>query len=66
MKLKQAAEIVAKLYETYKDKLDLEQAPKGQAFEALYDLQTLRPTPEHQDLYEKLKEELTEIGVPLA
>ena len=59
------AEIVAKLYETYKDKLDLEKAPKGQAFEELYDLQTLRPTSEHQALYDKLKEELAGLGVPL-
>jgi hypothetical protein len=65
MKRGKAAEVVAGLYETYKDKLDLEQAPKGQAFEELYDLQTLRPTSEHQVLYEKLKEEFVSLGVPL-
>ena len=32
----------------------------------LYDLQTLRPTAEHQALYDKLKEELIVLGVPLA
>jgi methylamine--corrinoid protein Co-methyltransferase len=65
MKREAAAEIVGKLYDTYKDKLDLEKAPRGRAFEDLYDLQTLRPTPEHQRLYDKLKEELTGLGVPL-
>jgi hypothetical protein len=65
MKREQAAEIVAKIYETYKDSLDLEKAPKGQAFEELYDLQTLRPTAEHKALYDELKEELIGLGVPL-
>lgn len=65
MKRETAAAIVAKLYETYKDKIDLEQAPKGQAFEELYDLQTLRPTPEHQAMYDRFNEELAGLGVPL-
>ena len=33
--------------------------------EELYDLQTLHPTAEHQGLYDKLKEELAGLGVPL-
>jgi hypothetical protein len=65
MKRETAAKLVAKLYEKYKDKIDLEQAPKGQAFEELYNLQTLRPTAEHQALYDKLKEELIVLGVPM-
>ena len=65
-KRESAAEIVAKLYEKYKDKIDLEQAPKDQVFEELYDLQTLRPTAEHQALYDKLKEELIDLGIPLS
>ena len=65
-KRESAAEIVAKLYEKYKDKTDLEQAPKGQLSEELYDLQTLRPTAEHQALYDKMKEELIGLGVSLA
>jgi len=65
MKRETAAELVARLYEKYKDRIDLEQAPKGKAFEELYDLQTLRPTAEHQALYDKLKEELITLGVPL-
>ena len=65
LKRSEAAQIVARLYETYKDKIDLQQAPKGRAFEELYDLQTLRPTSEHQALYDRLKEELGSLGVPL-
>jgi methylamine--corrinoid protein Co-methyltransferase len=65
LKRETAAQIVTRLYETYKDALDLEKAPKGQAFEELYDLQTLSPTPEHQGLYNKLKEELSALGLPL-
>ena len=58
--------IVEALYEKYKDKLDLENAPKGQPFEELYDLSTLTPTPEHQAIYDQVKEELIGLGVPLA
>ncbi len=62
----EAAEIVHRLYATYSDSLDLESSPPGQVFEELYDLKTLRPTAEHQALYERLKEELAGLGVPLA
>lgn len=65
MKRERAAEIATRLYEKYKDTLDLEQAPKGQAFEQIYDLETLRPTAEHQDLYHRLREELAGLGIPL-
>ena len=61
-----AALIVEKLYEKYSDKLTFEQAPKGQPFEKLYDLDTLSPTPEHQVLYDEVKEELIRLGVPLS
>jgi hypothetical protein len=60
-----ATPIVEALYEKYKDHLDLENAPKGQPFEELYDLRTLTPTPEHQAVYDQVKEELVKLGVPL-
>lgn len=66
LKRAQAAEVVAKLYELYQDKIALGEAPKGQSFEQLYDLASLRPTAEHQELYDRLKEELARLGVPLA
>jgi hypothetical protein len=61
----QAAPIVEQLYEKYKDRLTFHEAPKGQPFEALYDLDTLRPTPEHQALYAEVRAELHRLGVPL-
>jgi len=60
-----AAEIVARLYELYKDNIDLEKAPQGEAFERLYDVESLTPTPEHRRLYDDLKEQLAKLGVPL-
>jgi hypothetical protein len=63
--LDQAAPIVEELYVKYKDKLTFDEAPQGQPFEELYDLDTLVPTPEHQALYENVKEELVRLGVPL-
>jgi hypothetical protein len=61
-----AAEIVGRLYGKYKDSIDLEKAPKGEAFETLYDTSTLRPTAEHRKLYDGLKEELAGLGLLLA
>ncbi len=60
-----ATPIVEALYAKYRDNLDLENAPKGQPFEELYDLSTLTPTPEHQAVYDQVKEELIKLGVPL-
>ncbi|MBU1050890.1 monomethylamine:corrinoid methyltransferase [Candidatus Bipolaricaulota bacterium] len=60
-----ATPIVEALYAKYKDNLDLETAPKGQPFEELYDLETLTPTLEHQALYDQVKEELVNLGIPL-
>jgi len=65
MTREQAAPIVAQLYEKYKDKITFEEAPKGQPFEELYDVDTLMPTPEHQAVYARVKEELIRLGVPL-
>jgi len=62
----QAAPIVEALYEKYKDKIQLEEAPKGLPFEALYDVDTLTPKPEHQAVYDEVKNELIRLGVPLS
>jgi len=62
----QAAPIVGALYEKYKDKIAFADAPKGQPFEELYDVETLTPTPEHQAVYDRVKEELIRLGVPLS
>lgn len=62
----QACTIVEALFRKYKDTISLEAAPKGQPFEELYDLKTLRPTPEHRAVYDRVKEELIRLGVPMS
>jgi methylamine--corrinoid protein Co-methyltransferase len=61
----QAVPIVETLYDKYKDKITFEEAPRGKPFEELYDVVTLTPTPEHQALYDQVKQELVHMGVPL-
>jgi len=61
----QAAPIVETLYAKYKDKITFEEAPKGQPFEELYDVDSLTPTAEHQAVYDEVKAELIRLGVPL-
>ncbi len=65
MTREEAASIVEQLYKKYQDKLTFEKAPKGQPFEELYNVDTLTPTPEHQAVYDRVKEELIRLGVPL-
>lgn len=60
-----AGRIVDALYEKYKDKIELKDAPVGLPFEQMYDVNTLRPNDEHRALYEQGKRELRELGVPL-
>jgi methylamine--corrinoid protein Co-methyltransferase len=62
----QAVPIVEALYDKYKDKITFEKAPRGKPFEELYDVASLTPTPEHQALYDRVKEELMGLGVPLS
>jgi methylamine---corrinoid protein Co-methyltransferase len=61
----QAAIIVEKLYDKYKDNMLLETSPRGLPFEELYDINTLRPTPQHQAVYDIVKAELIRLGVPI-
>jgi hypothetical protein len=61
----QASGIVGKLYESDRERIDLETSPRGQAFEELYDVKSLRPTAEHQAVYDRAREELASLGVPL-
>ena len=65
MKREQAAHIVEQLHGKYRDKILIEEAPAGKSFEELYDLETLTPMPEHQALYDEVKDELIQTGIPL-
>jgi len=57
----QANETVKKLLAIYED--DLTTKPIGKPFQEVYDLKTLRPTPEWLGIYHEVKEELVEMGV---
>ncbi|MEN6435804.1 MAG: monomethylamine:corrinoid methyltransferase [Anaerolineaceae bacterium] len=59
-----ASGIIEQLFAKYKDAMTLETAPKGAPFEQLYDVQKLVPTAEHQACYDRVKAELTRLGVP--
>lgn len=59
----QANEIAQKLLALYKDQLN--QRPAGKSFEEVYDLRTLKPVADWQNLYESVKAEITEMGLPL-
>jgi hypothetical protein len=63
MSREQANEIARQLLALYEPVLDDQQI--GQPFEQVYDLNTIRPTPEWQGMYDSVKEELIELGIPL-
>ena len=48
--------------ELYEDKL--KDAPAGETFEKLYDREKLEPIPSYQKLYDEVKQELRERGLP--
>ncbi len=59
----QADEIVKKLLDIYEK--NLPSKPIGKPFQEVYDLKTLQPTSEWLGMYQDVKEELVELGVPL-
>ncbi len=63
MSRQQANELVLRLLQRYEP--DLKERPIGKPFHEVYDLTTIRPTPEWQGLYDQVGEELIEMGLPL-
>lgn len=63
MTRKDANEIAKALLPKYEDMLL--NPPQGKSFRECYDLNTLKPTQEWNDIYLKVKKELIELGVPL-
>ncbi|MCH8877720.1 MAG: monomethylamine:corrinoid methyltransferase [Chloroflexi bacterium] len=63
MRRKQANEIVNKLIRKYED--ILLDPPKGKTFQELYDVETLTPIPEWQEMVDRVKSELVDMGLPL-
>jgi methylamine--corrinoid protein Co-methyltransferase len=62
IKREDANELVKGILAKYEDKLG--KAPLGKMFQECYDLKTITPTKEYTDLYESIKKELGDMGVP--
>jgi len=58
----QAEPLIEYLLDKYEDKL--KDAPAGETFEKLYDREKLEPVPSYQKLYDEVKQELRERGLP--
>jgi methylamine--corrinoid protein Co-methyltransferase len=54
-------EIVKKILPKYEN--NFENAPLGKTFEECYDLETLEPTKEYQEIYGKVKAEFRDLGI---
>jgi methylamine--corrinoid protein Co-methyltransferase len=61
LKLKDANEIVKAILPKYENKL--KNPPRGKSFPECTDLQTLQPTKEWLDIYEKVWKELEDLGI---
>ncbi len=64
MSREQASKIVGTLVDKYADKLAADDI-KGKRFDEVYDMHTLRPTEEWLGLYDEVRKELTDLGMPL-
>jgi methylamine--corrinoid protein Co-methyltransferase len=63
MKLGEANEIAKVFIPRYEAKLAA--PPDGKSFTECFDLKTLKPTKEWREIYDKVKKELVDFGVPL-
>jgi methylamine--corrinoid protein Co-methyltransferase len=59
----QANEIVQQLYAIYGP--GIPSKPKGKPFEQVYDVDSVEPTPEWQGMYDEVRQELIDMGLPL-
>lgn len=59
----EADEIVKQIIPLYVDELDKE--PFGKPFEEVYDIDNVEPTPEWQGMYDEVRQELIDLGLPL-
>ena len=64
MTREQASELLAKIVPVYKDLLGTDMT--GLRFDEVYDLATLKPTPDWLATYDQAKAEMAKIGVPFA
>jgi methylamine---corrinoid protein Co-methyltransferase len=59
----EADEIVKQIIPLYLD--DLDKKPFGKPFEEVYDIDNVEPTPEWQGMYDEVRQELIDLGLPL-
>ena len=63
MTRKQANEIVKKVLPKYEEQLLA--PPKGKSVQECFDLKKMEPSPEYKAIYNKVKNELMDLGMPL-
>ena len=61
MTREQANDLALRLLSKYED--NAADAPMGKEYPECYDVATALPTPEHFDLYRRVKDELAEMGI---
>ena len=59
----EANEIVLKLIEKYEHVYNMDDKNKGQRFDVAYDMETITPVPEWQQMYDEVKAELADMGI---
>lgn len=63
MTRKQANEITLQLLEKYEHVFSMEDGNAGKRFDEAYNMETLEPVPEWQQMYDEVKEELSGMGI---
>lgn len=63
MNLEEANKLILKLFLKYEPAFKMEGGNPGKRFDEAYDLTSLTPVPEWQNMYEEVKQELIEMGI---
>lgn len=63
MDLEEANKIIQKLFNKYEPVFKMEGGNPGKRFDEAYDLSSLTPVPEWQNMYDEVKQELIEMGI---
>lgn len=63
VKRENANEMVKEINSRYNDIIESREPPLGKSFEECYDTETITPSKEYLDIYERVKKELEELGL---
>ena len=63
LSLKEANDLILQLLAKYEHIFDRSEGNSGVRFDEAYDMQTIRPVPEWQEMYEQVKAEVKEMGL---